>query len=141
MLLPGSDSAAGLIGRFSCRATTPNAGAFDGYVFNVSATGAWSLTRNANPEPGSPTAGCTSGPTLTQVLASGRLARPLRLRRWHRLSLSMSGSTITASVDGVRVADVANSTWASGLAGLEAGAFSGSWPHVQYSHLAVTPLG
>ena len=138
VLLPGSNSAAGLIGRFSCRATTPNSGAFDGYVFNVSATGAWSLTRNANPEPGSPTAGCTSGPTLTQVLASGRLARPLRPGRWHRLSLSMSGHTITASADGDVVADLADAAWASGLAGLEAGAFSSSWPHVQYSHLSVT---
>ena len=53
----------------------------------------------------------------------------------------MVGSTITASVDGVQVADVANSTWTSGLAGLEAGAFTGAWPHVQYSHLAVTPPG
>jgi hypothetical protein len=138
VLLPGSNSAAGLIGRFSCRATTPNSGAFDGYVFNVSATGAWSLTRNANPEPGSPTSGCTSGPTLTQVLASGRLARPLRPGRWHRLSLSMSGHTITASADGDVVADLADAAWASGLAGLEAGAFSSSWPHVQYSHLSVT---
>jgi Glycosyl hydrolase family 59 len=140
VLLPGSRSAAGLIGRFSCRATTPNAGAFDGYVFNVSATGSWSLTRNANPEPGLPATGCTSGPTLTEVLVSGHLARPLELRHWHRLSLSMSGDTITASVDGVVVADLTDPTWASGLAGLEAGAFTSAWPHVQYSHLSVTRL-
>jgi hypothetical protein len=141
VLLPSRHSSAGLIGRFSCREETPNAAAFDGYLFNLSATGAWSLTRNVNPEPTAADSGCASGPTRPQTLASGRLAKAPILRRWHRLSLSMSGSTITASVGGVRVADVANSTWTSGLAGLEAGAFSGSWPRVQYSHLAVTPLG
>ncbi|MGH3394458.1 MAG: hypothetical protein ACRDPO_07185 [Streptosporangiaceae bacterium] len=140
VLLPSQHSAGGLIGRFGCRAFAPNAGAFDGYLFNVSAAGSWSLTRNANPEPGLPATGCTSGPTARRVLASGRLARPLRLRRWHHLSLSMSGDTITASVDGVQVANVTNSTWTSGLAGLEAGAFSSAFPHVQYSHLSVTPL-
>jgi hypothetical protein len=141
VLLPSRGSSAGLIGRFGCRAQTPNADAFDGYLFNLSATGAWSLTRNANPKPTSSDSGCTPGPTRPQTLASGRLAKAPSLSRWHHLSLSMSGSTITASIDSVQVADVASSTWTSGLAGLEAGAFTGSWPHVQYSHLAVTPLG
>lgn len=141
VLLPSRDSSAGLIGRFGCRATTPNADAFDGYLFNLSATGTWSLTRNANPKPASADSGCAPGPTQPQTLASGRLARAPSLSRWHHLGLSMSGSTITASVDGVQVADVTSGTWTSGLAGLEAGAFTGSWPHVQYSHLAVTPLG
>ncbi len=140
VLLPGSRSAAGLIGRFGCRATTPNPGAFNGYVFNVSATGFWSLTRNANPEPGFPTSGCTPGPTLTQVLASGRLAGPLRTGTWHHLSLAMAGGSIRASVDGITVANETDRTWTSGLAGIEAGAFSSSWPNVQYSHLSITPL-
>ena len=140
VLLPSRHSAGGLIGRYSCRAFAPNAGAFDGYVLNVSGTGSWSLTRNANPEPGLPATGCTSGPTARRVLASGHLARPPRLRHWHHLSLSMSGGTITASVDGVEVANLTNPTWTSGLAGLEAGAFSSAFPHVQYSHLSVTPL-
>jgi hypothetical protein len=38
------------------------------------------------------------------------------------------------------VAKLTDPTWASGLAGLEAGAFSSAFPHVQYSHLSVTPL-
>ncbi len=143
VLLRGRDSSAGLISRFSCRALTPNAAAFDGYLFNLSAKGSWSLTRNANPEPAATGVGpgCASRPARPLTLASGHLARAPNLSRWHHLSLSMSGSTITASVDGVQVADVTNTAWASGLAGLEAGAFTGSWPRVQYSHLAVTPLG
>jgi hypothetical protein len=141
VLLPSRHSSAGLIGRFSCREETPNADAFDGYLFNLSATGTWSLTRNANAKPTAADSGCAPGPTRPRTLASGRLARAPSLSRWHHLSLSMSGSTITASVDGTQVADVANSTWTSGPAGLEAGAFTSSWPHVQYSHLAVTPPG
>ncbi len=110
-------------------------------MFNVSATGSWSLTRNANPEPGLPAAGCHVGPDPDpRSWSPGTWPGRLELRHWHRLSLSMSGDTITASVDGDVVADLTDPTWASGLAGLEAGAFSSSWPHVQYSHLSVTPL-
>jgi hypothetical protein len=141
VLLPSQHSSAGLIGRFSCRAVAPNAGAFDGYVFDVGATGRWSLTRNANPDPTVAESGCGTGPTATRLLASGRLAKPLSTHRWQHLSLSMSGTAITASVNGVTVASVTEGSWSTGLAGLEAGAFSSSWPRVSYSHLAVTPLG
>jgi len=141
VLLRSRSSAGGLIGRFSCRSTTPNAGAFDGYVFNVSGTGAWTLTRNADPGPGPSDSGCRPGPTAARVLASGHLAHAPNRGRWHHLSLSMSGATIQASVDSVTVATVTDSTWTGGPAGLEAGAFTSSWPHVEYSHLAVTPLG
>jgi Glycosyl hydrolase family 59 len=141
VLLPSQHSSAGVIGRFSCRDTTPNGGAFDGYVFDVGATGRWSLTRNANPDTAPPATGCTLGPARAQLLASGRLASSLGTGRWHHLALAMSGSAIRASVDGTAVASVSDPTWSTGLAGLEAGAFSSSWPHVQYSHLAVTPLG
>jgi hypothetical protein len=113
----------------------PDVGQFDGYVFDVGSTGAWRLIRNANP---APAGDCATGPAARQVLASGRLARPPGTRSWHRLSLSMSGSAITASVGTVTVATVSDSAWTSGPAGIEAGAFTGSWPRVQYSHLAVT---
>ena len=99
VLLPSRHSAAGLIGRFSCRSTAPNAGAFDGYVFNVSGTGAWRLTRNANPDPQLAHSGCASGPTAD----AGPGLRPPgpAADAWAAgtaCSLSMSGTTITASV-------------------------------------------
>jgi hypothetical protein len=141
VLLPSRSSSAGLIGRFECRAESPNANGFDGYVFNLSAGGSWTLTRNANPLPTVSDSGCVAGPAKPLVLASGRLSRPPSLSRWQHLSLGLSGSTITASVDGVQVARVTNAAWTSGLAGLEAGALTGAWPQVQYSHLLVTPLG
>jgi hypothetical protein len=167
VLLPRAGGSAGLIGRFNCRAAVPNVGQFDGYVFDVTGTGAWRLTRNANQasntgsrstvsastvsastvsaSTGSPgpvshrtPAPCAPGPTVADTLASGKLARPLRPGTWHRLSLSLSGTAITTSVDGVRVAAVSDSAWTAGPAGIEAGAFTQAWPRVQYSHLSVT---
>jgi O-glycosyl hydrolase len=137
VLLPGRRATAGLIGRFGCRTTTPDVGQFDGYVFDVSATGGWKLIRNANRAPGRAAAGCAGGPTTTRTLAAGTLARPLGTGAWHRLALSMSGSTITMSVGGAVVGTVSDATWTAGLAGIEAGAFTQKWPKVQYSHLSV----
>jgi hypothetical protein len=61
----------------------------------------------------------------------------------------MSGSattTITASVDGQQVVSATDSRagtgappWESGPAGLEAGAFTSTWPQAQYSTLSITP--
>src|SRR5260370_40693657 len=66
-----------------------------------------------------------------------------------RLSLSMSGratTTITASVDGQQVVLASDSRsatgtppWESGPAGIEAGAFTSTWPQAQYSTLSITP--
>ena len=80
VLLPRAGSSAGLIGRFSCRGGVPNVGQFDGYVFSVSGTGPWSLTRNANPEPGrvpASAAGTSGGPRADGSWPPGELARPL----------------------------------------------------------------
>lgn len=52
----------------------------------------------------------------------------------------MSGSRITASVGGHTVASVSDPSWTTGLAGLEAGEGTRTWPRVQYSDLAVKPL-
>jgi hypothetical protein len=137
VLLPGPGSSAGLIGRFSCRRAVPDVGQFDGYVFSVSAAGRWTLTRNANGAQDHASAACPAVPAGQRTLASGRLAHPLGTRTWHRLSLTMSGPSITASVAGRPVATVTDPAWATGLAGLAAGPFTTQWPHVQYSHLSV----
>lgn len=133
---------AGVIGRFSCRRSIPHVGQFDGYLFDVTSTGTWRLIRNADPAPGGDartrSAGCTGGPGVRQTLASGTLGHALRTRTWYRLSLAMSGASITASVGSRAVAQVSDSAWLHGPAGLEAGAFRSLWPHVQYSHLSVT---
>jgi hypothetical protein len=143
VLVPRTGSA-GLIGRFGCRRGVPDIGQFDGYLFDVASSGAWRLIRNADPAPGGSSrasaTNCSGPPASAQTLASGQLGRPLGTRTWHRLSLAMSGSAITASVGSQVVARVTDSAWTSGLAGLEAGARTSAWPHVQYSHLSVTRL-
>jgi len=55
-------------------------------------------------------------------------------------------TTITASVDGQQVVLASDSRsatgtppWESGPAGIEAGAFTSTWPQAQYSTLSITP--
>src|SRR5262249_20746309 len=93
---------AGLIGQFTQRYTkqivtesdgNDDIGHFNGYVFDVSTTGAWTLYKNTD----------TDGPRI--VLTSGTLAQPLGTGTWHKLSMSFSnksdGSTvITMAIDG-----------------------------------------
>jgi Glycosyl hydrolase family 59 len=140
VLLTRAGTTAGLIGRFSCRGNVPDVGQFDGYVFDVGSSGAWRLIRNANPDTDRKSSGCAPGPGTTQLLASGTLDQPPGTGHWHRLSLSLAGPMISAAVDGHTVATVSDASWAAGPAGLEAGAFTESWPRVQYSHLTVTRL-
>jgi hypothetical protein len=123
-LLTQAGTSAGLIGRFGLRAF--HTGYFDGYVFDVSGPGAWELIKNS-----------ASG-KVTPLL-SGVLPMPLGTGTWHQLSMSLAGSTIRVSVDRHQVAsyDDTTSPWASGLAGIEAGAFTSTWPQVQYSNLVI----
>lgn len=126
VLLTQSGTTTGLVGRFSGM-KGPQVGDFNGYVFDVSTGGAWRLIDNNK----------TASSIVT--LASGTLPSPLGTGSWHRLSLSLHGGTITASVDGSQVTSVTSSTWTSGPAGIETGAFTETWPRAQYSNLSVTP--
>ncbi len=138
VLLTKAGTSAGLIGRFGDRAWDD--GYFDGYVFDVSGAGAWRLIKDN-----------ADGKLVT--LASGALATPLGTGTWHRLALSMSGTpkvaTIAVSVDGHLLATATDSSaatgtppWRSGPAGIEAGAFTDTWPQAQYRNLSITsPAG
>jgi hypothetical protein len=127
-LLTQAGTSAGVIGRFSDRSGAADIGQFDGYVFDVSSTGAWRLIKN------------DATVSDTSTLTSGTLATPPGTGTWHRLSLSMTGGTIAASVDGQQVTSVTDpSPWTSGPAGIEAGAFTTTWPQAQYSNLSITP--
>jgi Glycosyl hydrolase family 59 len=128
-LLTQPGTSAGLIGRFSVR--NFHAGYFDGYIFDVSTTGAWRLIKNNTGAADS---------VANRTVASGKLA-PLALNTWHLLSMSLSGNTITLSVDTHQVRSYTDEKpWRSGLAGLEAGAFTHAWPQAQYSDLSITSL-
>jgi pectate lyase len=108
-------------------------GTFDGYVFDVSTSGTFSLTVNN----GGAAADTQSGqrqlaaPRRT-VLARGRV--PFAPGTWHTLSLSISGTAVTGSVDGAQVASVTDSTLTDGMPGIEAG----GWYPAYFSNLSVT---
>jgi len=130
VMIPRSGSA-GLIGRYD--AVSPGQGTYDGYVFDVNTDGNFTLGLSNGG-----TADSTNGgvrqvtPASTTVLAAGHVA--FASREWHSLSLSLSGSTIQAGVDGRQVASVASSAFSSGLPGIEVG----GWYRAYFSNLAVT---
>jgi len=50
--------------------------------------------------------------------------------RRHRIALTVPGATLTPSAAGRPITTVADTTWTAG----EAGVFTASWPHFQYSN-------
>ena len=81
-----------------------NPGALNAYHLRVSDSGAWSVLR-------------TNTSAQTTTLRSGTTAA-LGTGRWHSVALGFSGGTITATVDGVVVGTVGDSTLGAGLAGI-----------------------
>jgi hypothetical protein len=130
VMLPRSGSA-GLIGRY--HAVSPALGTYNGYVFNVSTDGKFTLKLSK----GGTAADTISGerqvrPASATVLAAGHAA--FAPRAWHTLSLSLSGPTIRASIDGRQVASLTNSAFSRGIPGIEVG----GWYPAYFSNLAVT---
>lgn len=148
ILFTQDNTNAGLIGRFTQRYTSRivnesdgnnDIGHFNGYVFDVSATGEWQIIKNSD----------TDGPRT--VLAAGALTQAPGTGTWHELSLSFSdnkdgGTLVTASIDSSQFSVTDSSPYGAGLAGIEAG-FTNSftensqtdnWPQVQFSGLSVT---
>ncbi len=130
VMVPQAGSA-GLIGRY--RAVAASKGTFDGYVFDVNTDGTYSLTVNN----GGTAVDTQSGqqqlaaPRRT-MLADGHLR--FAAGTWHTLSMSISGTAITASVDGTQVASTTDSTLTDGMPGLEVG----GWYPAYFSNLSVT---
>jgi len=119
VVLPRSGSAspppgAALIARFQGLLGT-TVSHFRGYELKVRSDGAWQLTAN--------------GP-VPVTLASGRVAAA----RAYAMSLSADGTTISARIDGARVATVINGAYRDGPAGL---ASLGYYP-VQYPGFGVS---
>ncbi|HEX4832588.1 MAG TPA: ricin-type beta-trefoil lectin domain protein [Trebonia sp.] len=92
-----------------------------GYLLRASSTGAWSIDR-----------GSTSG-TIT-TLASGTVSA-LGTSRWHTLSLTMQGATISAAIDGATVGSVTDATYQAGMAGLGVAGYQAD----QFDNLKITP--
>src|SRR5215831_17900368 len=129
-MVPGSGSA-GLIGRY--QAVSASHGTFNGYVFDVSTDGTFSLTLDR----GGTAAETATGqrqltPPHKAMLASGRV--PFAAGTWHTLALSISGTAVAASVDGQEVASLTDATLTHGMPGIEVG----GWYPAYFSDLAVT---
>ncbi len=95
----------------------------NGYYFRVTDSGAWSVLSNN-----------TSGNWRT--LASGSVAA-LGTGRWHNLSLTLNGGSLTAAIDGTTVGTVSDGTWAAGQVGYG----TGQGVTAQFDNLTVTPVG
>ena len=87
---------------------------FNGYDFSLSSTGSWRVVRNGH------------HPTL---LAAGHV----RPGRRYRMTLGVSGSRLTAGIDGRQVASIVDTVDRSGLAGIGANGFDA----VEYTNLTV----
>jgi Glycosyl hydrolase family 59/Galactocerebrosidase, C-terminal lectin domain len=130
VMLPRQGSV-GLIGRF--KAISGAKGLFDGYVFDVNTDGTYTLEVSqggsvTNSSPGQ----LIVTPPRVRMLASGTV--PFASGVWHTLSLTVSGSDITAGVDGRQVASLTDSSQPAGLAGIEVG----GWYPAYFSNLSIT---
>jgi hypothetical protein len=130
VMVPQAGSA-GLIGRY--RAVAASKGTFDGYVFDVSTNGTATLAVNH----GGTAADTQSGQRLLTAPRRAVLARaqvPFAAGTWHTLSLSISGTAITGSVDGTPVVSATDATLTDGMPGIEVG----GWYPAYFSNLNVT---
>ncbi|WP_436535856.1 ricin-type beta-trefoil lectin domain protein [Actinoplanes sp. HUAS TT8] len=93
------------------------------YYLRVADSGSWSIRSND-----------TSGNQRT--LASGTTSA-LGTGRWHRLSLALNGSTLTAAIDGTTVGSATDSAWIAGQIGYA----TGQGVTAQFDNLSVTSLG
>ncbi len=121
-LFETAGSTAGVIGRYGNQSS--NVGdieRFDGYELTLNDSGSWNLYKNSN----------GSGRT---TLESGIIAPP-GLHSWHTISLDMLNGTITGIIDGQTVSTIADTSYGSGLAGIES-----SWTNVQFKNFSVNPL-
>jgi pectate lyase len=66
-------------------------------------------------------------------LAAGHAVLPPGV--WHTIAISVRGTTITGSIDGVQVGTAADGTYASGRVGIGTG-----WNRAQFDDFTVVPV-
>jgi hypothetical protein len=108
-----------LLGRVGTQ-KSETVGDINEYYLQLSNTGSWSIVRNS-----------TSG-TLT-TLASGTVTAP-GTGTWHNLSLTFSGSKITAAIDSKTVGSATDGSYGSGMVGFATSGYQTD----QFDNLSVT---
>jgi hypothetical protein len=122
VLFKNAGSTAGVIGRFGHQGG--NSSNYNGYLLQVNDAGTWNIYKNNNG--GSPTS-----------LVSGSVGA-LGTNSWHTLALKLQGATLTATINGQQVGTTTDASYTFGPAGLDAGAFTNTWPVVQYRNFSVS---
>jgi Glycosyl hydrolase family 59/Concanavalin A-like lectin/glucanases superfamily len=126
-------SSAGVIDRYSSYTSSSGISNFRGYILDLNDSGAWHLFKN-------------SRSVGVSILRSGNLGTAPGVGTWHHVTLTISGATLTGSVDGQSIGSATDndSNYTTGIAGIEAGAVDSggawtgkSWPIVQYRGLTV----
>ncbi|GAA1858057.1 ricin-type beta-trefoil lectin domain protein [Actinomadura bangladeshensis] len=108
-----------VLGRVNLQATNNNG--LNAYHFRVSDTGAWSIVK--------------SDTSWHFTTLAGGTTSALGLNRWHRLSLKLQDTTLTAAVDGVTVGSATDASYTSGQAGLGVTGYQTD----QFDDFALTP--
>jgi hypothetical protein len=124
VLLGGNSSWGGLIGRFNHSSGSGRVERFNGYELSLYGSGYWFLTKNHYYS--------KVGDVKPRSLALGFI-RGFNPHLWHRLSLSLHGRTIAASIDGREVATAPAADFRIGLAGIES-----SWSRVLFRDFTVS---
>jgi hypothetical protein len=138
-----------LIGRYTSRDywAVSNLGA---YYLRVDVHGNWSILRADVPADGS--AEPLPPPTLTTLASGTATAVAWGAGTWHTIALTLAGSALSATVDGVAVGSANDGTYLNGPAGLAVGVSDGcgtpnnpltcAWYGAQFDNLKVTvPAG
>jgi hypothetical protein len=132
VLFTKAGSSAGVLDRFDDQGGGIDN--FRAYILNLADDGSWQLLKN-------------SRFVGVSVLASGTLSAPAGVEKWHNLSLTIHGATLTAAIDSRQIATATDNdpNYTKGIAGIEAGAVDAnsawtgtSWPVVQYRRLTVS---
>ena len=92
-------------------------GQINGYQLYLHSTGRWELRTS----------------TKGGVIASGHLASPLTT--WHHAALSFHGDQVSAQIDGKEVADIRDSSYSHGMAGMGNG-----WNKGEYDNFEIKPV-
>jgi O-glycosyl hydrolase len=132
VLFTQAGSSAGVLDRFDYQGGGIDN--FRAYILKLGDDGSWQLLKN-------------SRFVGVSVLASGTLSAPAGVEKWHNLSLTIHGATLTAAIDSRQIATATDNdpNYTKGIAGIEAGAVDAnsawtgtSWPVVQYRRLTVS---
>jgi O-glycosyl hydrolase len=110
-----------LIGRAGTQRAFGPAG-INAYYLRVSNTGAWSLFRN--------------DASNTRVTLRSGTVPALGTNTWHRLTLTFSGSTITAVIDTTTVATLTDTIWTVGQIGIG----TSQTETAQFDNLSIVPV-